>query len=150
MIRKIVTTFEIVLRAVRLANLKVSDIAAKPRRARTLAVEAQRLAPRRRERAKNGVKWAKFGGETAEKQRWLSGVGPSSAATVTASGGRSLTFWQAEDDCVCDGGQPTSIGSQAAQDLVDSLVVATCATTAGLPRIGFHDRHSGIDLRGAT
>ena len=27
------------------------------------------LAPRRRERAKNGVKWAKFGGETAEKQR---------------------------------------------------------------------------------
>ena len=33
------------------------------------------LAPRRRERAKNGVKWAKFGGETAEKQRWLSGVG---------------------------------------------------------------------------
>ena len=25
------------------------------------------LAPRRRERAKNGVKWAKFGGETAEK-----------------------------------------------------------------------------------
>eukprot|EP01045_Picozoa_sp_COSAG04_P025060 COSAG04_NODE_3225_length_3029_cov_2.159044_2_plen_639_part_00 len=33
------------------------------------------LAPRRRERAKNGGKWAKFGGETAEKQRWLSGVG---------------------------------------------------------------------------
>ena len=29
------------------------------------------LAPRRRERAKNGVKWAKFGGETAEKQRWV-------------------------------------------------------------------------------
>ena len=27
------------------------------------------LAPRRRERAKNGGKWAKFGGETAEKQR---------------------------------------------------------------------------------
>ena len=27
------------------------------------------LAPRRREWAKNGVKWAKFGGETAEKQR---------------------------------------------------------------------------------
>jgi len=25
------------------------------------------LAPRRRERAKNGVRWAKFGGETAEK-----------------------------------------------------------------------------------
>ena len=33
------------------------------------------LAPRRRERAKNGEKWAKFGGETGEKQRWLSGVG---------------------------------------------------------------------------
>ena len=33
------------------------------------------LAPRRRERAKNGGKWAKFGGETGEKQRWLSGVG---------------------------------------------------------------------------
>ena len=29
------------------------------------------LAPRRRERAKNGGKWAKFGGETGEKQRWL-------------------------------------------------------------------------------
>ena len=28
------------------------------------------LAPRRRERAKNGGKWAKFGGETGEKQRW--------------------------------------------------------------------------------
>ena len=27
------------------------------------------LAPRRRERAKNGGKWAKFGGEAAEKQR---------------------------------------------------------------------------------
>ena len=27
------------------------------------------LAPRRRERAKDGVKWAKSGGETAEKQR---------------------------------------------------------------------------------
>ena len=36
------------------------------------------LAPRRRERAKNGGKWAKFGGETGEKQRWLSGVGDSS------------------------------------------------------------------------
>ena len=35
------------------------------------------LAPRRRERAKNGEKWAKFGGETGEKQRWLSGVGHS-------------------------------------------------------------------------
>ena len=35
------------------------------------------LAPRRRERAKNGEKWAKFGGETGEKQRWLSGVGGS-------------------------------------------------------------------------
>ena len=35
------------------------------------------MAPRRRERAKNGVKLAKFGGETAEKQRWLSGVGHS-------------------------------------------------------------------------
>ena len=33
------------------------------------------LAPRRRERAKNGGKWAKFGGETGEKQWWLSGVG---------------------------------------------------------------------------
>ena len=33
------------------------------------------LAPRRRERAKNGGKWAKFGGETGEKQRWLSVVG---------------------------------------------------------------------------
>ena len=32
------------------------------------------LAPRRRERARNGGKWAKFGGETAEKQRWLSGA----------------------------------------------------------------------------
>jgi len=35
------------------------------------------LAPRRRERAKNGVKWAKFWGEMVEKQRWLSGVGGS-------------------------------------------------------------------------
>jgi len=35
------------------------------------------LAPRRRERAKDGGKWAKFGGETGEKQRWLSGVGHS-------------------------------------------------------------------------
>jgi len=35
------------------------------------------LTPRRRERAKNGEKWAKFGGETGEKQRWLSGVGGS-------------------------------------------------------------------------
>ena len=35
------------------------------------------LAPRRRERAKNGGKRAKFGGETGEKQRWLSGVGGS-------------------------------------------------------------------------
>ena len=49
------------------------------------------LAPRRRERAKNGVKWAKFGGETAEKQRWLSGVGhrtttpPSSGSTPSCS-----------------------------------------------------------------
>ena len=37
------------------------------------------LAPRRRERAKNGGKWAKFGGETGEKQRWLSGVGDRAA-----------------------------------------------------------------------
>ena len=37
------------------------------------------LAPRQRERAKNGGKWAKFGGETGEKQRWLSGVGDSAA-----------------------------------------------------------------------
>jgi len=28
------------------------------------------LAPRRRERAKDGVKWAKFGGETAPKPRY--------------------------------------------------------------------------------
>ena len=40
------------------------------------------LAPRRRERAKNGEKWAKFGGETGEKQRWLSGVGDSGEAQV--------------------------------------------------------------------
>ena len=40
------------------------------------------LAPRRRERAKNGGKWAKFGGETGEKQRWLSGVGGRTAAAA--------------------------------------------------------------------
>ena len=32
------------------------------------------LAPRRGERARNGVKWARFGAETGEKQRWLSGA----------------------------------------------------------------------------
>ena len=42
------------------------------------------LAPRRRERAKNGGKWAKFGGEMVEKQRWLSGVGGSATAPGAA------------------------------------------------------------------
>ena len=45
------------------------------------------LAPRRRERAKNGVKWAKFGGETAEKQRWLSGVGHRHVPAGVPGGG---------------------------------------------------------------
>ena len=40
------------------------------------------LAPRRSEQAKNGVQWAKSGGETAEKQRWLSGVGDSEAGAI--------------------------------------------------------------------
>ena len=41
------------------------------------------LAPRRRgERAKNGVKWAKSGGETAEK--WLSGVGDRSGCRTSS------------------------------------------------------------------
>ena len=58
------------------------------------------------------------------------------------SGGRSLTFWQAEDDCLRDGGHLASIGSQAAQDLVDSLVVGTSRHDGGAAWIGFHDRHS--------
>eukprot|EP01045_Picozoa_sp_COSAG04_P015101 COSAG04_NODE_1171_length_7953_cov_12.437993_5_plen_190_part_00 len=45
------------------------------------------LAPRRRERAKNGGKWAKFGGETGERQRWLSGVGDRGVRRRAARGG---------------------------------------------------------------
>ena len=43
------------------------------------------LAPRRSEGAKNGVKCAKFGRETAEKQQWLSSVRHAAAGAVPAA-----------------------------------------------------------------